>query len=126
MEYNVASDILTAKLFDSEGSSKEELAYSFEKLISTVVSYDIKNLLLDAREDVVALTDEEYYASVNLLAQQLVTTRLLKIARLGGLNERREEMVEALSRHVLEETQAQMIFHNFYDQTSALQWLKQG
>lgn len=126
MEYNVANDILTASLFDYKTSSKEELAYSFEKLVSTVKSYDIKNLLLDSREDVIALTDDEYFEVVSVLARELVSTRLLKIARLGSANERREELVEDVARHVLEETQTQMVFHNFYDQTSALQWLKQG
>ncbi|QCR23151.1 hypothetical protein [Pontibacter sp. SGAir0037] len=126
MDYDVSHDILTARWLDYKGASKQELQYSIERLISTIKSYDIRNLLIDAHEDVTGITDEEYLEVNQEFGKSLTETRLQKIARLGSPNEKREDLVEELAEDILEKTEVKIIFQNFYDRPSAISWLQKG
>ncbi|WP_347158333.1 hypothetical protein [Pontibacter chitinilyticus] len=123
MQYDAAVDILKVKWLDSKGATRDEFGYSFQKLLETIRNYDIKKLLIDSREDITAVTDEEYKELNTTFANKLAGTRLARIARLGTTNTSRESFVEALVEDVLALPDTTVAYHNFYDEQHATAWL---
>ncbi|MEJ8756078.1 hypothetical protein WG947_03660 [Pontibacter sp. H259] len=124
MEYDVATDTLVAKWIASKTSNSLELGYTMKLLVDKVRSYDIKKLLLDAREDVVGITDEEYVEINVKFAHNLATTRLVRVARLGTTNINRENFVKSLVEDVQSSTQTSLIYKEFNNEATALEWLQ--
>ncbi|MBC5775300.1 hypothetical protein H8S95_14570 [Pontibacter sp. KCTC 32443] len=126
MDYDVASDILVVKWLASKTSSSSELSYTMKLLVDKIRSYDIKNLLIDAREDVIGITDEEYVEINMTFAQNLASTRLQRVARLGTTNTNRENFVQELAEDVQALPEANVVYQEFQDETIAIQWLQQN
>ena len=124
MDYDVATDILVVKWLASETSTSLELGYSMKLLVDKVRSYDVKKLLIDAREDVVGITDEEYVEINVKFAKDLASTRLERVARLGTTNINRENFVKTLVYDVQAHAQTTLIYKEFQDQTNAIEWLQ--
>lgn len=124
MNYDVATDILVVKWLASETSTSLELGYSMALLVDKVRSYDIKKLLIDAREDVVGITDEEYVDINVKFANNLASTRLERVARLGTTNINRENFVKSLVDDVQLLPQTKLVYKEFNDESNALEWLQ--
>ncbi|AKD03430.1 hypothetical protein POKO110462_05640 [Pontibacter korlensis] len=123
LEYDAATDILTARWLQSKTSTLAELSYTMQVLLDTIRNYDIKRLLIDAHEDVEGVSDVEYVDLNVEFAKKLVQTRLQKIARLGNPNHNRENFIEALAEDLLAQPTTLVAFQNFTDERSAIQWL---
>ena len=126
MDYDVASDILLVKWLASDTSTSLELGYSMNLLVDKVRSYDIKKLLIDAREDVVGITDEEYVEINVEFANNLANTRLERVARLGTTNINRENFVKSLVEDVTSLTRTSLIYKEFNNEATAIVWLQEN
>jgi len=124
MDYDVASDVLVVKWLASATSTSLELGYTMDLIVDKVRSYDIKKLLIDAREDVVGITDEEYVEINVKFANNLASTRLDRVARLGTTNINRENFVKSLVEDVQALTQTHLIYKEFSNETAAKLWLQ--
>jgi hypothetical protein len=125
LKYEAATDILSVRWPNSRNASKAELQFSFAKLIDTLRHYDIKKLFIDASENVENVSDEEYAEMNQKFAEELVATRLQKIARLGAPNATRQKIIENIADVELQKRQGQLSFREFGDELSALEWLRQ-
>lgn len=126
MEYDVTADLLVVRWMDSKRSTEPELNYTIGILLEKIRSYDVKKLLIDAREEVEGITDEEYMQMNTNFAKLLAGTRLLKVARLGATNAIREKFVQALAEDLLALPDTKLQYHNFEDEQTAVQWLLKG
>ncbi|NEM98316.1 vWA domain-containing protein [Pontibacter burrus] len=124
LDYDVASDILVVKWFASDTATSPELSYTMQILVEKVRSYDIKRLLIDAREDVVAVSDEEYVELNVSFAKNLVSTRLERVARLGTTNINRENFVKELVADLQTLPETHIVYKEFNDQATAKEWLQ--
>lgn len=123
MEYDVTADLLKVRWLDSKRSTEPELNYTIGILLDKIRNYDIKKLLIDAREDVEGVTDEEYVEMNVNFAKLLANTRLVKVARLGTNNLNRENFIQELAEDILSLPDTKLQYHNFRDEQTAIQWL---
>ncbi|WP_347158848.1 hypothetical protein [Pontibacter chitinilyticus] len=125
LNYEVATDILTVCWPDMTGFTRSEIGYALQKLIDTLKHYDIKKLLIDARSRVVELPEEEYADLMLDFSRNLLSTRLMKVARLQTLDMSREKKVERATAKVEKQVQIDIPYKSFADEVSALAWLRE-
>ncbi|MBB6610998.1 hypothetical protein H7F15_08115 [Pontibacter sp. Tf4] len=124
LNYEVGFDTLVVKWLASDTATSPELRYSMQILVEKIRSYDIKRLLIDAREDVVAVSDEEYVELNVNFAKNLVQTRLERIARLGTTNLNRENFVKGLVADLQSLPETSLVYKEFNDEATAKEWLQ--
>lgn len=117
--YDPSKDILSVEM----PSVNYDLAADFKKALDIVVenvrNYDVKRLLVDARQSVIELEMEEYGAIVTQFSYDIKATRLQKVARVVSDSRERENMV----RRVMDEVQPVLVMKSFTDVPSAIEWL---
>lgn len=124
LDYDVATDILMVKWLASDTATSPEINYTMQILVEKIRSYDIKKLLIDAREDVIAVSDEEYVEINVNFAKNLVSTRLERVARLGTTNTNRENFVKELVADLQTLPETRVVYKEFNDQAAAKEWLQ--
>jgi hypothetical protein len=124
LDYDAATDVLTVKWPDIDSTAKGELHHSFLRLNDTIRLYDIKKLLIDSRYNKVQVKEEEYDEMMKVLCDGLKTSRLMKTARLGSLDQAREAKAEKHAQRLINELQPSFAFKNFHDKMQALKWLQ--
>lgn len=127
LNYDVATDILTAKWPDMMNFTTAEIRFAFKKIVDTLKHYDIKKLLVDSRSNVVEITDEAYTVLALEFTRDLKTSRVKKVARLQTLDPAREKR----AAHVTQQVQAQLQsgeqrYGSFPTVQSALEWLRES
>ncbi len=124
LDYDAATDVLTVKWPDIVSAAKTELYYSFLRLNDTIRLYDIKKLLIDSRCNKVEVQEEEYDELMKVLCDGLKSSRLLKTARLGSMDQSREPKAEKHAHRLMNELKPAFAFKNFHNKSQALQWLQ--
>ncbi|TPE46338.1 hypothetical protein [Pontibacter mangrovi] len=124
LDYDAATDVLTVRWPDIDSAANAELHYSFLRLNDTIRRYDIKKLLIDSRYNKVQVKEVEYDALMKELCEGLKSSRLMKTARLGSLDQTREPKAEKHANRLIKELQPPFAFKNFMSKPHALQWLQ--
>jgi len=118
LEYTPATDILLADLSNRNEFYALELKEIFRMISTTVRHYDVKRLLMDSRNRIIAISDEEYAVLMENYLQDLQNTRLEKLARLKtGVSSR-----EGLAKQN-KETVFSFALETFMDKEMAIEWL---
>ncbi|NEM97646.1 hypothetical protein [Pontibacter burrus] len=125
LNYEVANDILSMDWPDLTGFTMPEISYSIRKLIDTLRHYDIKYLLVNSQQSNVSeLTRAEYQRVLMEFVQQLMNTRLQKLARISTFDISRENVVDGIAEVALIQLGIQFEFRNFQYMEAALDWLR--
>lgn len=120
LEYDPTKDILFVEWPDFDYYSLSELHNILENIVDTVRHYDINYLLIDSRTTVVSIKDSDYNEIAVKFAQDLMKTRVKKVARLSTDDMSRENMVIDLK----EKTRLSVAFESFQTVDEALDWFK--
>ncbi len=124
LDYDVWSDILRVKWPDITAFIKLEVQYSFKLLIDNVRHCDVKRLLIDSRHNTVEIPDVEYKGLMWQFSQDLLATRLQKVARIVSTDVARENKVKAVSEEIKAQLTMTLQSQNFENEADALVWLK--
>ncbi|MFC6996847.1 aldo-keto reductase family protein [Rufibacter roseus] len=120
LDYDPSIDVLFVEWPDFNNYSLAELHYTLESLVETIRSYDIKNLLVDATKTVVAIDQGDYEEISGKFAQNLLTTRLQKLARLVSDSSVRERHVENFKK----KSNFSFELESFSTKEEALAWIR--
>lgn len=120
LEYDPTKDILFVEWPDIAYSALSELHHILDNIIECVRHYDINYLMLDARSPVISITGEDYDKIALKFGNDLMKTRLKKLARLSTFDSDRESQVEILK----EETDLSVEIKSFSSVDEALNWFK--
>ena len=123
LHYDVKNDILSVKWPDITNFIKSEVQYSFKLLIDAIRHYDVKKLLIDSRHNVVEIPDPEYKSLMLQFSQDLVATRLQKVARIVSFDANRENKVRAVTEQIRPQLKMTLQSENFGTEAEALAWL---
>jgi hypothetical protein len=123
LEYSPATDILEIAYPDLHNYLLPEIKHSINILVDTVISYDVKKLLLDSTRTIISVSAEESSEIALYLAGGLVRTRVQKVARLESPNAAVEETAQNNIRQIKDAQQLPFELQNFTSRTQALAWL---
>ncbi len=90
LDYNPTTDVLVTSMPDVRAVALAEVKYCLSLIVDTIRHYHITNLLLDARQSIMEVNETDYQAITTQFAQDLMRTRLQKIARVHTQNAPRE------------------------------------
>ena len=122
LDYTPSTDILAVEWPDIHSYTLNEVKDTLTEILKTIRHYDVKRLLIDARSTVVSVGQEEYAAISSAFGQQLLSTRLEKLARLESSSPTREAQVREITRN----NTSPISFKSFASREEAYNWLKEG
>ena len=120
LDYDPASDILSFAMPSVNDVVMPEMRRCLGVIVEHVRNYDVKKVLLDARETDIGVGQEIYGPVIAEFYRGLAATRLRKVARLVAPGSPRERII----RGVLEDIHFPMEVRAFAEAASALEWLK--
>ncbi|RNI29087.1 hypothetical protein [Rufibacter latericius] len=120
LDYDPTTDILTVSFPPVDDILFPEISRSFGLIVEHARNYDIKKVLIDARNTQVDLQEVEFAVVIEEFVRYLSTTRVEKIARLSSPSFFRENLVEK----VFMENHSHIQFQSFNDSEVAIEWLK--
>lgn len=124
LDYNPATDILEVAYPDLVGYLLPEIKNSIDKLIDTLIGYDIKKVLLDSSKTSVAVSSEESREITLYLVTGLSKTRIQKLARLQSASNAVESTAQNNVSHVKQQGLLTYPVENFTTKPEAIAWLK--
>lgn len=119
LDYDPATDILLLEWPDFHTYLMPDIGHSISILLETIRNYDVKNILIDSSKTIMDVDDAEYKTVMHQFVQDVMKTRLRKMARIETNDFTREQNMNMLE----EETRPTFLFKNFKDRSSAFQWL---
>jgi hypothetical protein len=125
LDYDPATDILHVNYPDLHGYLVPEINYNIDLIVDQVRSYDIKYLLLDARQTVVSIDAEASRKVAVYLASSLTKTRLKKVARVASPNPALEKRSESTIQTITTTIELPYQLNSFTEVEEAINWLKQ-
>lgn len=96
LDYDPTKDILFVEWPDFNYFSLAELHQILNNIVETIRHYDINYLMIDARTTVVSIKESDYNIIALNFAQELMKTRVKKVARLSTTDVNREKQVASL------------------------------
>jgi hypothetical protein len=97
-----------------------EMKRSLAIIVEHVRSYDVKRVLLNARQTNIWVNEEGYASTISEFYQNLMATRVQKIARLVTPDSKREKVI----LHLLNNMTLSVEVQRFTEVGAALEWLK--
>ena len=122
--YDVKLDLVSVKWPTIESIYLPEILNSVSILVENVINYNIRNMLVDARETKLLADYLDADKVVHLFIDGLSKSRLEKLARIESSITEREIMLKLLASNMNSKYQYETRFFNDYD--SAFKWLEQG
>jgi hypothetical protein len=119
LRYNPASDILLVEWPDFTDTALAEANQILDTIIETIVMYDIKCLLVDARRSIIRVTDSLYIEAIFKFAIDLERTHLKKFARVITQAMLKEQPV----RNMVQKAYISVAIQNFDNIEDAWNWL---
>ena len=113
------TDTLLATWTNTELYSSFEVKQTLEKLTDVLITYNIKNLLIDARQGNVGMNDDDYRTIVIEFLNELGKTPLRKFARVITSDPLREEKIYTIRQKVVFPFE----FEDFRTREEAYSWL---
>ena len=120
--YDVKLDLVQVKWPDIEDIYLPEIFHSVNTLVENIKNYNIRNLLVDARETKLLTSYQDADRVVEAFTVGLSHSRLEKLARIESLNYQRENMLRQLTNDLNARFAYRTMF--FRDYESALAWLQ--
>jgi tRNA nucleotidyltransferase (CCA-adding enzyme) len=120
LEYEPTSDILSFEMPNVDDVVMPEMKRSLTVIVEHVRNYDVKRILLDARQTNIWVDENSYESIISEFYHDLMATRVQKIARLVAPDSVRERVVKKLldNMHLSVEVQP------FTEVGAAVAWLK--
>jgi hypothetical protein len=120
--YDVKLDLVTVTWPDIENIYLPEIFHSVNVLVENVKNYNIRNLLVDARETKLLASYEDADRVVKAFTHGLAQSRLQKLARIESVNYQREISLKQLTTEMNATFSYKTMF--FKDTKSAMDWLQ--
>ena len=117
--YSPESDLLSAVWSSTDAYELSKVQQAIKKLVEVILSYDVKNLMIDASKAEMDFTNEEYKAIIVQLATDFQTTHLQKLARVTTTDPLREEKIYTIRQQLY----FPYDFRDFKTREEALNWL---
>lgn len=124
LDYNPATDILEVAYPDLVGYLLPEIKNSIDKLVDTLISYDVKKMLLDSSRTAISVGPEESREIAVYLVTGLAKTRIQKLARLQSESQAVENTASSNVAHIRQQGLLAFPVENFTSKPDALAWLK--
>jgi len=124
LDYDPATDILHVNYPDLHGYLVPEINYNIDIIVDQVRSYDVKNMLLDARQTVISIDTDASRKVAVYLASALSKTRLMKVARVASPNPDLENRSEGTIHEINSTINLPFQLRSFTDVEEAIMWLK--
>ncbi|WP_207435974.1 hypothetical protein [Sabulibacter ruber] len=123
--FNPAEDTLFAELPNVEEFGVGELKHALEIVADNVISYDVKNLLLDSTNvSVGKMDDREYGLTVKDFIRKLTRTRLQRFARLNSSILSLDHRALTAVTEIFNQEGSSIQFQVFNSGTAAAEWLR--
>ena len=123
LEYDPSTDVLYADCPDIQDFVLLQIHKAFDRIVSAVGAYDIKNLLIDFSKSKIDVSDEDYKMVLGQFVQDLMPTCVKRVARVVSRDAVREARLASLSVDLKKELKPAFVFRNFTSQSAALSWL---
>ncbi len=120
LNYEPASDILSFEMPNVDDVVMPEMKRSLAVIVEHVRNYDVKRILLDARQTNIWVDEDSYACIISEFYRNLMTTRVQKIARIVTPDSKREKIVLNLLNNMTPSVEVQ----RFIEVGAALEWLK--
>lgn len=120
LDYEPATDILSFEMPNVDDVVMPEMKRSLAVIVEHVRNYDVKRILLDARQTNIWVDEESYACIISEFYRNLMTTRVQKVARLVTPDSKREKVVFNLLNNMPLLVEVQ----RFTEVGAALDWLK--
>jgi hypothetical protein len=120
LDYDPASDILSFIMPSVNDVVMPEMRRCLGVIVEHVRNYDVKKVLLDARETDIGVEKESYSTVIAEFYRGLAATRLQKVARLVAPGSQRERII----RGIFEDIHFPMEVRAFAEAAPAVEWLK--
>jgi tRNA nucleotidyltransferase (CCA-adding enzyme) len=120
LDYEPSTDILSFEMPNVDDVVMPEMKRSLAVIVDNVRNYDVKRVLLDARQTNIWVDESSYACIISEFYQNLMTTRVQKIARLINPDSIREKVVYRLLNTMSLSVEVQ----RFTEVDAALNWLK--
>ncbi|AKQ45476.1 hypothetical protein TH63_07195 [Rufibacter radiotolerans] len=120
LDYETNTDILSVMMPPVDTILLPEVARSFGVIVEHVRNYDIKKLLIDARETRVDVEEEVFKPIISDFVKGLASTRIKRVARLVSPSFARELVVTK----VFQDREIPIEFESFTEATPAYAWLE--
>lgn len=124
LDYDPATDILEADYPDLHTYLLPEIKHTIDLMVDIIKNYDIKRLLLDSTNTMVAVSAEESSEIATYLASGVITTRVQKVARVQSQSSVIEETAQNNIKTIEEAQFLPFQLQNFSCKAEALEWLK--
>ncbi|GAA4431577.1 hypothetical protein GCM10023188_19260 [Pontibacter saemangeumensis] len=120
LDYDPASDILSFAMPSVNDVVMPEMRRCLVTVVEHVRNYDVKRVLLDARETAIGVGQEIYVPVIAEFYGSLATTRLQKVARLVTPGSQRERIIHG----IFEGIHFPMEVRPFAEAAPAVEWLQ--
>ncbi|MBD1398118.1 STAS/SEC14 domain-containing protein [Pontibacter sp. JH31] len=120
LDYEPATDILSFEMPNVDDVVLPEMKRSLAIIVEHVRNYDVKRVLLDARQTNMSVDAESYADIIAEFYRNLMATRVQKVARLVTPDSKREKVVKTLLDNMTLSVEVQ----RFTEVSKALDWLK--
>ncbi|MDB5264068.1 MAG: hypothetical protein JWQ14_3351 [Adhaeribacter sp.] len=125
LRYEIKTDVLYVKWPDLTDTPVQAIEYSFTKLIQTINNYYITKLIIDSKNTVSEMKDENYRIISMRLGQALLGTGLKKIARVISDSKERETNVQDVTKEMQSQGKFNLNSKEFTDIENAVSWITQ-
>jgi hypothetical protein len=119
INYTPDTDILSVEWPDFEAETVLEVRNSINKIVDLLKNYDSKNLLIDVSKARISIPYADYNFIIKEFALNLLTTRVVKYARIMSSDPEREENVKSVRLENLYDFQ----YRDFKTTAEAISWL---
>ena len=117
--FEPATDILTFEMPNVDSVVMPEMKRSLDIIVEHARNYDVKRILLDARNTDIWVEENEYAGIIAAFYLNLSATRVQRVARIVKLESKREGIV----KKVLDAAALPMQVRRFIDEAPAREWL---
>lgn len=117
--FEPATDILSFEMPNVDSVVMPEMERSLNIIVEHTRNYDVKRILLDARNTNIWVEEKVYAGIIAAFYQNLSSTRVQRIARVVKLESKREHIV----KKVLDAAVLPMEVQRFTEEESAREWL---
>ncbi|GAB3528705.1 hypothetical protein GCM10027443_07030 [Pontibacter brevis] len=119
LDYDPTTDILYVDMPTVDNLVLPEVRQALRIIVEHVRNYDVKRLLIDARKTEVEVSEETYATMLADFRQNLMATRLKKLARIVSGSTIRENAV----KKVYEKQKLTIEIRSFTEVAPAVEWL---
>jgi len=125
LDYNPATDILTALWPSNNPYTLPEIQSTLEILVKSIRNYDVKKLLLNSSQLAIhpAIDAAEYQTTLNLFCNSLTQTRLKRLAQIISMDQENKILNLELGQETKDNVKITFQTQYFIFPAEAINWL---